>query len=134
MSYPVKSVVLYEIRDSLARVTLNRPEKRNALNEELIAALKDGLRRADRDREARAIVLSGAGSDFCSGADLSVLQKVSTASVEENLDDARSLMELFMLIRSVELPVIAAVRGRALAGGCGLATACDIVLAARSAS
>ncbi len=133
MSDPDNGVVLFEVRDLIARITLNRPEKRNALNEELIAALKDGLRRADHDREARAIILSGAGSDFCSGADLSVLQKVSTASVEENLEDARSLKELFMLIRSVELPVIAAVRGRALAGGCGLATACDIVLAARSA-
>src|SRR5712692_1597747 len=133
MSDPDNGVVLFEVRDLIARITLNRPEKRNALNEELVAALKDGLRRADHDQEARAIILSGAGSDFCSGADLSVLQKVSTASVEENLEDARSLMELFMLIRAVHPPVIAAVRGRALAGGCGLATACDLVLAERSA-
>jgi methylglutaconyl-CoA hydratase len=125
-------VVLFASVGGIAGITLNRPEKRNALNSELIDALKTALLRAGGDGEVRAIVLSGAGSDFCSGADLSALQKISTASVEENLEDARSLMELFTLIRSIRVPVIAAVKGRALAGGCGLATACDIVLAARS--
>ena len=80
-----------------------------------------------------AIVISGAGKDFCSGADLSALQKIASASVSENLDDARSLMELFLLIRQISVPVIAAVQGRALAGGCGLATACDVVLASSTA-
>jgi methylglutaconyl-CoA hydratase len=124
--------VLYELSDSLARITLNRPEKRNALNDELISALKQALRRANDDDQVRAVVISGAGSDFCSGADLAALQKISTASVAENLADARSLMEVFTIIRSLRQPVIAAVQGRALAGGCGLASACDIVLAARS--
>jgi len=128
-----ETTVLYAVGPGIARITLNRPEKRNALNDELIGALKDALRVADQDEEVRAIVLSGAGSDFCSGADLAALQKISGASVETNLEDARSLMELFMLIREVRVPIIAAVRGRALAGGCGLALACDIVLAARSA-
>jgi methylglutaconyl-CoA hydratase len=132
MTNSESQVVLLTIADGIARLTLNRPEKRNALNAELIAALKDALRQAGEDREVRAIILSGAGSDFCSGADLSALQKIATASVEENLEDARSLMELFILIRSISVPVIAAVKGRALAGGCGLATSCDIVLAARS--
>jgi methylglutaconyl-CoA hydratase len=81
----------------------------------------------------RVIIIKGAGADFCSGADLSALQKISKASVMENLEDARALMELFALIRRVRVPVVAAVRGRALAGGCGLATACDIVLASRDA-
>ena len=126
-------IVLFASQNGIARITLNRPEKRNALNNELIAALKDALRRADREEAVRAIILSGSGSDFCSGADLVALQKMSTASVEENLEDARSLMELFLLIRELRVPVIAAVRGRALAGGCGLALACDMVLAARSA-
>ena len=125
--------VLYAVDGGVARITLNRPDKRNALNDQLIGALKDLLRRADQDESVRAIVLSGAGSDFCSGADLEALQKISSASVETNLEDARSLMELFMLIREVRVPIIAAVRGRALAGGCGLALVCDIVLAARSA-
>ena len=124
--------VLLTVADEVARITLNRPEKRNALNSEVISGVKVALRRASEDSDVRVIVLTGAGADFCSGADLAALQKISTASVEENLEDARSLMELFALIRSLRPPVIAAVRGRALAGGCGLATACDIVLAARS--
>src|SRR5205807_7218332 len=121
--------ILYQVDGAFARVTLNRPEKRNALNDELIAGLKDALRRAHDNDEVRAIVVTGAGSDFCSGADLAQLQKIASASVEENLDDARSLMELFGLIRSVRQPVIEAVKGRALAGACGVGTACEFGLA-----
>jgi methylglutaconyl-CoA hydratase len=125
-------VALYEVSEGVARITLNRPAKRNALNDELIESLKTLLNRAHVDDEVRVIVLTGAGSDFCSGADLAALQKIATASVEENLADASALMELFILMRSTRQPVIAAVKGMALAGGCGLASACDIVLAARS--
>lgn len=125
--------VLYAIDGAIARITLNRPEKRNALNDATITALKKSLRDAASDDSVRVAVVSGAGSDFCSGADLEALQKISGASVEENASDARSLMELFLLIRAVNIPVIAAVKGRALAGGCGLASACDIVLAAETA-
>jgi len=125
--------IIYSVEGTIARVTLNRPEKRNALNDALIANLKDALRAADADGAVSAVVLTGAGADFCSGADLSALKKISESSIVENLEDAHSLMELFALIRRVRVPVIAAVRGRALAGGCGLATACDIVLAARTA-
>ena len=125
--------VLSSIEGPVAVLTLNRPEKRNALNDALIAGLKDALREAEAQEAVRAIVITGAGADFCSGADLSALQKISESSITENLLDAESLMELFALIRRVRVPVVAAVRGRALAGGCGLATACDLVLAARSA-
>lgn len=114
-------------------ITLNRPDKRNALNDESIAELKAELIDADSDENLRVIVVRGAGKDFCSGADLSALQKIATASYEENLEDARSLAELFLLIRSIRIPVIAAVHGRALAGGCGLATACDLVVATKTA-
>lgn len=125
--------LLIEQIGAIELLTLNRPEKRNALNDELISALKDALRAADEDEELRAVVIRGAGKDFCSGADLSVLQKIATASYEENLEDARNLAELFSLIRNAKVPVIAAVHGRALAGGCGLATACDIVIATETA-
>ncbi|MEJ7576308.1 MAG: enoyl-CoA hydratase-related protein [Pyrinomonadaceae bacterium] len=125
--------VLYSVEGSIALVTLNRPEKRNALNEGVIAELKAALLEADANENLRAVLLTGAGSDFCSGADLAALRKISESSIIENLEDAQSLMELFVLIRRVRVPVVAAVRGRALAGGCGLATACDIVLAERSA-
>ena len=126
-------VILYETAGAVARITLNRPEKRNALNDALIAGLKDALDHAKGDGSIRAIVIIGAGSDFCSGADLASLQKISGASVADNVDDARSLMQLFILIRQMTVPVVAAVRGRALAGGCGLASACDIVLASATA-
>jgi methylglutaconyl-CoA hydratase len=79
------------------------------------------------------VLLSGAGSDFCSGADLSGLQKTSQAGVLENMADARNMAELFVEMRRHPRPIVAAVRGRALAGGCGLATAADLILAAESA-
>ncbi|HKE58248.1 MAG TPA: enoyl-CoA hydratase/isomerase family protein [Pyrinomonadaceae bacterium] len=126
-------VVLYSLDDGVARVRLNRPEKRNALNDELIAALKVALNQADQDEETRVILLSGEGKDFCSGADLSALQEISEGSVSENAADARSLVELFVQMRRVRVPIVAAVRGKALAGGCGLASACDLVLASSSA-
>ncbi len=125
--------VLYEFDGAVGRITLNRPEKRNALSAPLIAALKDALRRANDENSVRVVLLTGAGADFCSGADLSALQKIAEGSVADNSSDARSLMEVFTLIREVRMPVVAAVHGRALAGGCGLASACDIVLASASA-
>ena len=127
------SEIIYEIEDSIAVITLNRPEKRNALNDSVIDSLKNALKNADNDENLCAIIIKGAGRDFCSGADLSALQKIAESDVLENLWDAENLMELFALIRKIKIPVIAAVTGRALAGGCGLATACDIVLAAKSA-
>ncbi len=127
------SELLFEIEGSIATLTLNRPEKCNALNDALINSLKDALQKADQDQTLRAIIIKGAGADFCSGADLSALQKISESDVLENLDDADNLRELFSLIRRVKIPVIAAVQGRALAGGCGLATTCDLVLATDTA-
>jgi methylglutaconyl-CoA hydratase len=126
-------MILYAVENGVAGITLNRPEKRNALNDALIAEIKRGLAQAAADESVKAIVISGAGKDFCSGADLSALQKIAQASVSDNAEDARSLLDLFVQIRQVRVPVVAAVRGRALAGGCGLATACDLVLASETA-
>ena len=125
--------VLYQLDGSVARITLNRPEKKNALSDNLIAALKDSLKRAGGDEAVRVVIIKGAGSDFCSGADLSALQKIADSSIADNAADAHSLMEVFTLIRDLPIPVVAAVHGRALAGGCGLASACDLVLASASA-
>lgn len=125
--------VLYTQEDAVARITLNRPEKRNALNPALIAGIKDALGEASRDERVRVVVITGAGKDFCSGADLAALQRVTEADVAENAEDVRALLDLFLLIRQIPVPVVAAVKGRALAGGCGLASACDIVLASSSA-
>lgn len=127
------SVLNITTEGAIRVIELNRPEKRNALNDELIAALRDALHEADADEMLRAIVIRGAGNDFCSGADLAAIQKIANASYEENVEDASQFAELFELIRKVRVPVIAAVQGRALAGGAGLAFGCDLVVAARSA-
>ncbi len=125
--------LLKETIGSIWLLTLNRPDKRNALNDALIRGLKAELNDVAGDEDVRTIIIRGAGKDFCSGADLASLQKIAEASYEENLEDARRLAELFLLIRSVKVPIIAAVHGRALAGGCGLATACDLVVATKTA-
>lgn len=124
-----EGVLLYRVEGGVATLTLNRPDKRNALNAELVQALKDALDRAEADESARVIVIAGAGRDFCSGLDLADLQQISDLSAEENLADARSLGALFTRMREHPLPIVAMVTGKALAGGCGLATACDVVLA-----
>ncbi len=125
--------ILYSVDQGAARITLNRPDKRNALNAEIIAEVKDAVDNAATDENVRVVVIFGAGKDFCSGADLAALRRISEATVMENVADARHFAELFVSMRRHPRPIIAAVRGRALAGGCGLATACDIILAARSA-
>ncbi|HET6851374.1 MAG TPA: enoyl-CoA hydratase-related protein, partial [Pyrinomonadaceae bacterium] len=79
-------VVTYSVEGAAARVTLNRPEKRNALNDAVIAGIKEGLGKAARDENVKVVVIAGAGKDFCSGADLSALQKIAGASVAENAE------------------------------------------------
>jgi methylglutaconyl-CoA hydratase len=125
--------ILYAVAGGVARITLNRLDKRNALDAEIIAEIRNALGEAARDESTRVVLLTGAGKDFCSGADLAALQRISEATVMENVVDARNLAELFIEMRRHSRPIVAAVRGRALAGGCGLATACDMVMAAESA-
>lgn len=121
--------ILYKVEQGVARITLNRPEKRNALDADLIAELKDAVAVSASDVETRVVLLMGAGTDFCSGADLSGLRRTADAGVIENMSDARKMADLFVDMRHHPRPIVAAVRGRALAGGCGLATACDVILA-----
>jgi methylglutaconyl-CoA hydratase len=125
--------IIYTVDQNIGRITLNRPSKRNALDNDIVLEFKDALSRASADTGVRAVLISGAGKDFCSGADLASLQRISAAGVEESIASARVMAELFVEMRRSPRPIIAAVRGRALAGGCGLATACDIILAAESA-
>ncbi len=129
----MSNVVLAATEGGVRTLTLNRPDKRNALSAELIAALKAALREADADAAVRVVAIEGAGKDFCSGADLSALRTIAESSAMENLEDVDALAELFLLPRRMRKPVVACVRGRALAGGCGLATACDLVLASETA-
>lgn len=122
-------ILLYETEGGVATLTLNRPDKRNALSAELVQALKTALDAARTDDDVHIVAIRGRGPDFCAGGDLTELERVSHLSREENLEDARSLGALLSMVRSFPKPVVAVVHGRALAGGCGLATACDIVLA-----
>lgn len=114
-------------------LTLSRPEKRNALSSAVVERLLQELERADLDASVRVVVLRGAGKDFCAGADLDELLASAGLDPEVNERAALRLGAVFTGIRALPKPVIAVVHGRALAGGAGLATACDIVLAAESA-
>jgi methylglutaconyl-CoA hydratase len=113
----------------VARVTLARPEKKNALDRQMADEIVQGLEQLAADAETRVVVIDGEGGDFCAGADLEALEALIDAPQEAQLDDARALGRVFTTIRRLRIPVVAAVRGRALAGGAGLATACDMVLA-----
>jgi methylglutaconyl-CoA hydratase len=126
-------MILYNVASGIACITLNRPEKRNALNPELITALKDALAASAKDDNVRVVLLAGAGKDFCAGMDLASLDRTADAGVLDHLETARHLADLFLAMRRHPRPIVAAVHGRALAGGCGLATACDLILAAESA-
>lgn len=125
--------LLYEIKNGAAIITLNRPDKRNALNDQIISDLGRAIAEANSDDQVRVVVLRGAGKDFCAGADLSQVEKSVQASIIENIEGASQMADLFIALRRMKKTVIAAVHGRALAGGAGLASACDLVIAARSA-
>ncbi len=125
--------ICYSAGSGIARIVLNRPDKRNALDADIVRELREAVGQSAADPSVRAVLLTGAGKDFCSGADLAALERVADAGVMDNLADARAMADLFTALRHHPRPVIAAVRGRALAGGCGLANACDIVLASESA-
>src|SRR2546423_12332707 len=112
----------------IGRITLARPEKRNALDRVTAEELADALFSLS-DSPVRVVAIEGEGADFCAGADLSALEQMLDAPRQEHIDDAKALGHVFHTIRRMEKPVVALVRGRAFAGGAGLASACDIVLA-----
>jgi enoyl-CoA hydratase/carnithine racemase len=124
--------VLYETGDGVARVTINRPERRNAMSYEVMAGLRDAIARACADADVRVVVLTGAGDRaFCAGADLGgIADNVGAAAAHEG----RGLLaDLFRDMWSLGKPIVARVRGYALAGGFGLACACDLIVAADDA-
>ena len=126
--------VITEIRDRIGYIILNRPDKRNALNSECVSELKISIKSFENNSEVRALILKSAGEVFCAGADLAYLQQLQNYTYEENLADSKNLAELFKLIYSFPKPVISLVNGAALAGGCGLATVCDICFATPSST
>jgi methylglutaconyl-CoA hydratase len=126
--------MLTSTTDGSARIlTLDRPEKRNALNADLVKALKEALREAADEDGIRSVVLTGAGSTFSAGADLASLRALRDASPLDNQSDSRHLADLFRQIYRHPKPVIAKVNGHAIAGGAGLAAVCDVSIAAEEA-
>ena len=125
-------VVLYEARDGIARVTINRPDRRNAMSYEVMAGLRDAMARARSDDAVRVVVLTGAGDRaFCAGADLGGIADNEGAAAAH---EGRGLLaDLFRDMWGLGKPIIARVRGYALAGGFGLACACDMIVAADDA-
>lgn len=121
------SLVPFEVKNRIGYITLNRPEKRNALSPELVSDLKAAFVKAEEDASVKVVVLKANGEAFCAGADLSYLQQLQRFSFEENLTDSNSLKELFLKIYQLKKVVIAQVQGHALAGGCGLTSVCDFV-------
>lgn len=130
----MSELVLYEVTNRVGYITLNRPEKRNALSFEFVQEIKDAVIVAERDETCKVIVIRANGEAFCAGADLAYLQQLQQNSFEENLADSQHLMQLFQLIYNCKKVVIAQVNGPALAGGSGLATVCDFCYATPEAS
>lgn len=124
----------YYTENRIGYITLNRPEKRNALNYEVISELKEIFDIAEADDDCKVIVLKANGDVFCAGADLGYMQTLQENTFEENLNDSTHLAHLFYQIYTLRKVVIAQVQGPAIAGGCGLATVCDIIFASPEAT
>ncbi len=127
-------MVLYGVDNRIATITINRPEKRNALNPQLIAALTENFIKASEDDTVKIVILKANGGTFSAGADLAYLQQLQQNTFEENVADSNNLKKLFTTIYYLPKVVIAQVEGHAIAGGCGLATICDIVFATPESS
>lgn len=126
--------IKYAVTERMAFITLNRPEKSNALCYELVAELKEALDNAEGNDEVKIVILRANGNAFCAGADLDYLQTLQTFSYEQNLADSNHLMELYLKIYQLKKVVISQVHAPALAGGCGLATVCDFCFASTEAN
>ena len=117
-----------EIRNQCAILILNRPEIRNAFDDELIASLAKTLKRLDADENVRAVVLMGAGPAFCAGADLNWMKRMASYTLKQNYADAKALADMLKTLDRMSKPTIARVHGPAYAGGVGLVAACDIAV------
>jgi methylglutaconyl-CoA hydratase len=126
------STLLLDITGDIAAITLNRPEKRNAISTAMICELQTALDEIEKSH-ARVGIITGAGKAFCAGMDLEMLAAIAQQSPAENQEDSRRIAKMFRRIWSFSRPLIAAVNGAALAGGCGIATLCDFTLAAPEA-
>ncbi len=122
-------MISYILKDSIGILKLNRPEKRNALHPDLVKKMKEKLNEIRDDDNVKVLIITGEGKAFCAGADLEYLNELSNFSSIENERDSEDLAELFLMIYKFPKPTIAAVNGAAIAGGCGLASVCDLIVA-----
>jgi len=122
-------MITYSERNNIGLIMLNRPEKRNALHPEMIEVVKDKLNSIKNDDDIKVLIISGEGSSFCAGADLAYLNELKDFSVTDNERDSEELAQLFSDLYNFPKPIIAAVNGPAIAGGCGLASVCDFIIA-----
>ena len=125
--------LLTAISAGVARITLNRPDKRNALDRATVASLSSELRRCADDSAVRVVQITGAGNVFCAGADLTEMQAQATAGEAANLADAEQLASMLAVLDSMPKPTLARVNGDGYGGALGLLSACDIVVAAETA-
>ena len=125
--------VLTTIDAGVARITLNRPDKRNALDRATVAGLSSELRRCAEDSAVRVVQITGAGNVFCAGADLTEMQAQATAGEAANLADAEQLASMLAVLDSMPKPTLARVNGDGYGGALGLLSACDIVVAVDAA-
>ncbi len=132
MSAMAESIHL-AVSDGIARVTLARPEVRNAFNAEMIAQLHEAFMRITSADDVRAVVLAGEGKAFCGGADINWMRASLDLTFDENVGDAERMSDMFRAIDSCPKPIVARIQGAALGGGAGLAAVCDIVISADDA-
>ena len=121
--------ILTDREGTILRVTLNRPEVRNAFDEDLIAELTAAAAQAAQDKTLRAVVLAGNGKTFCAGADIGWMSKAIAYTQRENLSDAEDLARMLERLDTLAVPLVGRIHGAALGGGAGLAAVCDIVVA-----
>ncbi|MHC1585467.1 MAG: enoyl-CoA hydratase/isomerase family protein [Candidatus Syntropharchaeia archaeon] len=128
----MKNIIL-EKKDGFAKITLNRPETLNALDLKTFEELREAIEEIRKDEEVRAVLITGSGRAFCSGVDLTFIDEVTKLTPKEFREKLRELQNVFNSLEELEKPVIAAINGFALGGGCDLALACDIRIAAKDA-
>jgi methylglutaconyl-CoA hydratase len=122
-------MISYTLKDDIGILKLNRPDKRNALHPDLVKQMKEKLNEIRDDDKVKVLIITGEGKAFCAGADLSYLSELRNFSSIENEKDSEDLAELYLMIYKFPKPTIAAVNGAAIAGGCGLASVCDLIVA-----
>ena len=123
--------ITYTIEKRIGIISLHWPEKQNALDDQMVSELTQAFVQTQRDAAIKAVILRAEGDSFCSGIERSYLERISKYDFNQNLQDSTDLMKLFQQIYTLRKPVIALVQGEAIGGGCGLATICDFIIAAR---